>query len=60
MPLFFLIILSNKGDFMKHVGIDIHANKFTCCYLFDDPKKKERETFNSDPEGLKSFYSTHR
>jgi transposase len=43
---------------MKYVGIDIHTNKFTCCYLFDDPKEKKTETFNIDPEGLESFYST--
>jgi len=43
---------------MKFVGIDIHTNRFTCCYLFDNPKEKQMETFELDGKGLSSFYST--
>ena len=43
---------------MKYVGIDLHTNRFTCCYLFDEPSKKQTETFNLDKEGLKDFHST--
>jgi transposase len=43
---------------MKYVGIDLHTNRFTCCYLSDNPREKQTETFDLDKEGLKSFYST--
>jgi len=43
---------------MKFVGIDLHTNRFTCCYLSDNSKEKQTETFNLDTEGLRSFYST--
>ena len=43
---------------MKFVGIDLHTNCFTCCYLSDNSKEKQVETFNLDKHGLKSFYST--
>ena len=43
---------------MKYVGIDLHTNRFTCCYLFDEQGKKQTETFNLDKEGLRDFYST--
>ena len=43
---------------MKYVGIDLHTNRFTCCYLFDDSKEKQMETFELEPEGLRKFYST--
>jgi transposase len=43
---------------MKYVGIDLHTNRFTCCYLGEEHKEKRIETFNLDAEGLKSFYST--
>jgi len=43
---------------MKFVGIDLHTNRFTCCYLSDNSKEKQTETFNLDLEGLRSFYST--
>jgi len=43
---------------MKYVGIDLHTNRFTCCYLSDSSKEKQMETFELDPEGLKKFYST--
>ena len=43
---------------MKFIGIDLHTNRFTCCYLCDNSRQKQTETFNLDMEGLKSFYST--
>jgi len=43
---------------MKYVGIDLHTNRFTCCYLTDDSKQKQTKTFELNPEGLKGFYST--
>jgi transposase len=43
---------------MQYVGIDIHTNRFTCCYLGDDPKAKRMETFDLNPAGLKRFYAT--
>jgi len=43
---------------MKYVGIDLHTNRFTCCYLFDNSKEKQTETFDLNTEGLSSFYST--
>jgi transposase len=43
---------------MRYVGIDIHTNRFTCCYLGDDPKAKRMETFDLDEAGLKRFYAT--
>ena len=43
---------------MKFVGIDLHTNRFTCCYLSDSSKEKRMETFELDPEGLVKFYST--
>jgi transposase len=43
---------------MKYVGIDLHTNRFTCCYLIDNSKEKQTETFELDSQGLKDFYST--
>jgi len=43
---------------MKVVGIDLHTNCFTCCYLTDNSKEKQTETFTLDPQGLRRFYST--
>jgi len=43
---------------MKYVGIDLHTNRFTCCYLFDNSKEKQIETFNLDGEGLRRFFTT--
>jgi transposase len=45
-------------DLMKFVGIDLHTNRFTCCYLFDNSKDKLTETFDLDKKGLMSFYVT--
>jgi len=43
---------------MKYVGIDLHTNRFTCCYLSDNSKEKQTETFDLNSSGLNSFYST--
>ena len=43
---------------MKYVGIDLHTNRFTCCYLCDNSREKHTETFDLDKQGLSSFYST--
>jgi len=49
---------------MNFIGIDLHTNKFTCCYRdeassTEDPKKgRTIETFALDAEGLRSFYMT--
>ena len=43
---------------MKFVGIDLHTNRFTCCYLSDNSKEKQTESFELDPAGLRKFYST--
>ena len=43
---------------MKYVGIDLHTNRFTCCFLCDSPKEKQTETFDLNTEGLNNFYST--
>jgi len=43
---------------MKYVGIDLHTNRFTCCYLYDNSKGKQIETFNLDEEDLCRFFST--
>ena len=43
---------------MKFIGIDLHTNRFTCCYLTDNSKEKHMDTFELDPQGLKCFYST--
>jgi transposase len=43
---------------MQYLGIDLHTNRFTCCYLSDDPREKRIVSFNIDEAGLKQFYST--
>jgi transposase len=49
---------------MNFIGIDLHTNKFTCCYRdekssTEDPRKdKTIETFRLDAEGLTAFYKT--
>ena len=43
---------------MKYVGIDLHTNRFTCCYLFDEQGKKQTETFDLNKGGLIEFYKT--
>ena len=49
---------------MNFIGIDLHTNKFTCCYRSDksstEDTQKDRviETFMLDTEGLAAFYRT--
>ena len=43
---------------MRFVGIDLHTNRFTCCYLVDNSTVKQTKTFDLDTEGLKRFYAT--
>jgi hypothetical protein len=49
---------------MNFNGIDLHTNKFTCCYRnekssTEDPNKgRAIETYRLDAEGLWSFYGT--
>jgi transposase len=48
---------------MKFVGIDLHTNKFTCCYrdeeaAADGKDEKLTETFFLSAHGLADFYST--
>jgi len=49
---------------MNFIGIDLHTNKFTCCYRnehspADNPKKgREIKTFNLTEDGLTAFYQT--
>ena len=49
---------------MNFIGIDLHTNKFTCCYRdetssAEDPRKgRVMETFTLTAEGLWAFYKT--
>jgi len=43
---------------MKYVGIDLHTNRFTCCYLNDNSKEKRIETFDLNEEDLCRFFTT--
>jgi len=48
---------------MTFVGIDLHTNKFTCCYRnekspFDEKDSKRIETFELTAIGLAQFYKT--
>jgi transposase len=48
---------------MNFIGIDLHTNRFTCCYRderssVENPKDRVTVTFRLDAEGLMSFYST--
>jgi len=43
---------------MKYVGIDLHTNRFTCCYLYDNSKEKKIETFDLNEEDLCRFFKT--
>jgi len=36
-------IVSFQEDCMKYVGIDLHTNRFTCCYLFDNSQENRRK-----------------
>jgi len=49
---------------MNFIGIDLHTNKFTCCYRdekspVENPKKGSvTKTFDLNPIGLEMFYKT--
>ena len=42
---------------MEFVGVDLHTNRFTCCYLDRDGGKQMR-SFELDEAGLGRFYQT--
>ena len=39
---------------MKYLGIDLHSNRFTCCFLSENNGKKII-TYNLDSQGIKDF-----
>lgn len=41
---------------MTYLGIDLHSNCFTCCFIYEDGKKV-RKGFNLNSEELEVFYS---
>ncbi|MDR1308131.1 MAG: hypothetical protein LBK74_11225 [Treponema sp.] len=43
---------------MQCIGIDLHTNRFTCCYRDEGPTEKRIETFEPDEAGLAAFYRT--
>ena len=45
---------------MKFVGIDLHTNRFTCCYRDEKPSAdgKRIETFELSAQGLAAFFRT--
>jgi hypothetical protein len=48
---------------MQFIGIDLHSNRFTCCYRTEqssltDMKDKRTETFELTGHGLADFYRT--
>jgi len=46
---------------MQFIGVDLHTNKFTCCYRDEKsvPEgKKATETFELSSYGLTQFYQT--
>jgi transposase len=43
---------------MKFVGIDLHTNRFTCCYRDDRTAEKRTETFDLNQAGLAAFFRT--
>jgi transposase len=48
---------------MNFIGIDLHINRFTCCYRDENsnvgnPRDKRVETFELDAQGLAAFYKT--
>jgi transposase len=43
---------------MQFIGIDLHTNKFTCCYRDEQSANKRIQTFNLDEAGLAKFYTT--
>jgi transposase len=48
---------------MNFIGIDLHTNRFTCCYRnerssVDNPQDKRVETFELDSLGMAQFFKT--
>jgi transposase len=48
---------------MNFIGIDLHTNRFTCCYRnerssVDNPQDKRVETFELTDQGLAQFFKT--
>ena len=43
---------------MQFVGIDLHTNRFTCCYRGEEKEKKETATFELTAYGMAQFYQT--
>jgi transposase len=43
---------------MQFIGVDLHTNKFTCCYRCKEKDKKETATFDLTGRGLAKFYQT--
>ncbi|MDR1288311.1 MAG: hypothetical protein LBK08_11945 [Treponema sp.] len=43
---------------MQCIGIDVHTNRFPCCYRDEGPTEKRIETFELDEAGLAAFYRT--
>jgi transposase len=46
---------------MQFIGVDLHTNKFTCCYRDEKSVpdgKKATQTFELSPYGIAQFYST--
>jgi transposase len=42
----------------QFIGVDLHTNKFTCCYRGEEKDKKETATFELNSCGLADFYRT--
>jgi hypothetical protein len=43
---------------MQFIGIDLHTNRFTCCYLSDSGKEKTMATFELDKSDVPRFFAT--
>ena len=43
---------------MQFVGVDIHTNRFTCCYRDEKKDKKETATFELTEQGIADFIRT--
>jgi transposase len=41
---------------MIFLGIDLHSNCFTCCFIFPNNKKLKR-SFHLNTDGLKDFFA---
>jgi transposase len=53
----------SREVFMNFTGIDLHTNRFTCCYRnerssVDNPQDKRIETFDLTRSGLARFFMT--